>query len=169
MDERLTPDMLRAATLLGGVGTFFGPVFGAGVVIALQKLLAEKVGAWVTVIIGAIFRGLCAGLPQGCRGGTAAVARPAQPLVSAVVQNAGQTCSAGTACWCNAASMIRYRIALRFTKAPCRVPVPVDQIAARGRSLPGLATSSGNQPICKHTLKLSLVIAPSSRRSWEAS
>ncbi|WP_092005029.1 branched-chain amino acid ABC transporter permease [Polaromonas sp. OV174] len=42
-------------TLLGGVGTFFGPVFGAGIVISLQNLLADKVGSWVTVIIGAIF------------------------------------------------------------------------------------------------------------------
>ncbi len=42
-------------TLLGGVGTFFGPVFGAGIVIALQDMLADKVGSWVTVIIGAIF------------------------------------------------------------------------------------------------------------------
>jgi branched-chain amino acid transport system permease protein len=42
-------------SLLGGVGTFFGPVFGAGVVVALQDLLADKVGAWVNVIIGAIF------------------------------------------------------------------------------------------------------------------
>jgi len=42
-------------SLLGGVGTFFGPVFGAGIVVALQNLLADKVGAYVTVIIGAIF------------------------------------------------------------------------------------------------------------------
>jgi branched-chain amino acid transport system permease protein len=42
-------------TLLGGVGTFFGPVLGAGIVISLQNLLADKVGSWVTVIIGAIF------------------------------------------------------------------------------------------------------------------
>ena len=42
-------------TLLGGVGTFFGPVLGAGIVIALQDMLADKVGSWVTVIIGAIF------------------------------------------------------------------------------------------------------------------
>ena len=42
-------------TLLGGVGTFFGPVFGAGIVISLQDLLADKVGSWVTVIIGVIF------------------------------------------------------------------------------------------------------------------
>jgi branched-chain amino acid transport system permease protein len=42
-------------SLLGGVGTFFGPVFGAGIVISLQDELADKVGAWVTVIIGAIF------------------------------------------------------------------------------------------------------------------
>jgi branched-chain amino acid transport system permease protein len=42
-------------SLMGGVGTFFGPVLGAGVVVSLQDLLADKVGAWVTVIIGAIF------------------------------------------------------------------------------------------------------------------
>jgi branched-chain amino acid transport system permease protein len=42
-------------SLLGGVGTFFGPVLGAGLVIALQNMLADKVGEWVTVIIGAIF------------------------------------------------------------------------------------------------------------------
>ena len=42
-------------TLLGGVGTFFGPVLGSGIVIALQNLLADKVGSWVTVIIGGIF------------------------------------------------------------------------------------------------------------------
>jgi branched-chain amino acid transport system permease protein len=42
-------------SLLGGVGTFLGPVIGAGLVIWLQDTLADKVGAWVTVIIGAIF------------------------------------------------------------------------------------------------------------------
>ena len=42
-------------TLLGGVGTFFGPVVGAGAVISLQNLLADKVGSWVTVIIGVVF------------------------------------------------------------------------------------------------------------------
>ena len=42
-------------TLLGGVGTLFGPVLGSGIVIALQNLLADKVGSWVNVIIGVIF------------------------------------------------------------------------------------------------------------------
>ncbi len=42
-------------TLLGGSGTFFGPVLGAGVVITLQDVLSDRVGSWVTVIIGAIF------------------------------------------------------------------------------------------------------------------
>jgi branched-chain amino acid transport system permease protein len=42
-------------SLLGGVGTFFGPVVGAGIVVALQDTLADKVGSWVNVIIGAIF------------------------------------------------------------------------------------------------------------------
>ncbi|WP_341907900.1 branched-chain amino acid ABC transporter permease [Polaromonas sp. YR568] len=41
--------------LLGGVGTFFGPVMGSTIVISLQNLLADKVGAWVNVIIGVIF------------------------------------------------------------------------------------------------------------------
>jgi branched-chain amino acid transport system permease protein len=41
--------------LLGGVGTFLGPVVGAGIVVALQDTLADKVGEWVTVIIGVIF------------------------------------------------------------------------------------------------------------------
>jgi branched-chain amino acid transport system permease protein len=42
-------------TLLGGSGTFLGPVVGAGVVLTLQQYLSERVGAWVSVIIGAIF------------------------------------------------------------------------------------------------------------------
>ncbi|MBT9456501.1 MAG: branched-chain amino acid ABC transporter permease [Burkholderiaceae bacterium] len=42
-------------TLLGGMGTFAGPVVGAFTIIGLQNFLADRVGAWVTVIIGAIF------------------------------------------------------------------------------------------------------------------
>ena len=42
-------------TLLGGTGTFLGPVLGAGLVISLQQYLSERVGSWVSVIIGAIF------------------------------------------------------------------------------------------------------------------
>ncbi|MDB5998643.1 MAG: transporter permease [Rhizobacter sp.] len=42
-------------TLLGGMGTFAGPVIGAFTIIALQNFLSDRVGSWVTVIIGAIF------------------------------------------------------------------------------------------------------------------
>ncbi|HUO96193.1 MAG TPA: branched-chain amino acid ABC transporter permease [Steroidobacteraceae bacterium] len=42
-------------TLLGGTGTFFGPVVGAAVVVTLEEYLSDIVGGWVTVIIGAIF------------------------------------------------------------------------------------------------------------------
>ena len=42
-------------TLLGGVGTAFGPVVGAGVIVTLQNELADKVGSLVTVIMGMIF------------------------------------------------------------------------------------------------------------------
>jgi branched-chain amino acid transport system permease protein len=41
-------------TLLGGMGTIFGPVVGAAVVVGLQFFLAG-LGQWVTVITGAIF------------------------------------------------------------------------------------------------------------------
>jgi len=41
--------------LVGGVGTILGPVIGAGVIITLQNELADKVGPWVTVIMGVIF------------------------------------------------------------------------------------------------------------------
>lgn len=42
-------------TLLGGMGTFAGPVVGAFTIVGLQNFLADRVGAWVTVIIGATF------------------------------------------------------------------------------------------------------------------
>jgi branched-chain amino acid transport system permease protein len=41
-------------TLVGGLGTVFGPVIGAVVIVAMQTYLAEF-GQWVTVIQGAIF------------------------------------------------------------------------------------------------------------------
>ncbi|MEP6546426.1 MAG: branched-chain amino acid ABC transporter permease [Gammaproteobacteria bacterium] len=42
-------------TLLGGSGTFLGPALGAILVISLQEYLSGLVGAWVSVMIGAIF------------------------------------------------------------------------------------------------------------------
>ena len=42
-------------TLLGGTGTFFGPVAGAAIVVTLQEYLSDLVGGWVTAIIGAVF------------------------------------------------------------------------------------------------------------------
>ncbi|SEI75423.1 branched-chain amino acid transport system permease protein [Allopseudospirillum japonicum] len=43
-------------TLLGGVGTLFGPVVGAATVVSLQNYLAQgPLGSWVTVILGLIF------------------------------------------------------------------------------------------------------------------
>lgn len=42
-------------TLLGGLGTLVGPAAGALVIVALENELADKVGPWVTVIMGSIF------------------------------------------------------------------------------------------------------------------
>ncbi|MBK9136359.1 MAG: branched-chain amino acid ABC transporter permease [Betaproteobacteria bacterium] len=41
-------------TLLGGLGTVFGPVVGAAVIVTMQNYLAQ-LGAWVTVVQGVIF------------------------------------------------------------------------------------------------------------------
>lgn len=41
-------------TLVGGLGTMFGPIGGAFVIVAMQNYFAE-LGSWVTVIQGAIF------------------------------------------------------------------------------------------------------------------
>jgi branched-chain amino acid transport system permease protein len=41
-------------SLVGGLGTVFGPILGAGVLIAMQNYLAQF-GSWVTVIQGVIF------------------------------------------------------------------------------------------------------------------
>jgi branched-chain amino acid transport system permease protein len=41
-------------TLLGGVGTIFGPAVGALVIVSMENYLAE-LGSWVTVIQGVIF------------------------------------------------------------------------------------------------------------------
>jgi branched-chain amino acid transport system permease protein len=41
-------------TLLGGLGTIFGPVVGALIIITMENYLAQ-LGAWVTIVQGAIF------------------------------------------------------------------------------------------------------------------
>jgi branched-chain amino acid transport system permease protein len=41
-------------TLLGGMGTLFGPVVGAAVIVTMQNYLAQ-LGAWVTIVQGVIF------------------------------------------------------------------------------------------------------------------
>ncbi len=41
-------------TLLGGMGTIFGPLVGGALIVAMQNYLATF-GAWVTIIQGAIF------------------------------------------------------------------------------------------------------------------
>ena len=41
-------------TLLGGLGTIFGPVVGALIIISMENYLAQ-LGAWVTIVQGVIF------------------------------------------------------------------------------------------------------------------
>jgi branched-chain amino acid transport system permease protein len=41
-------------TLLGGMGTIFGPLIGAAVIVTMQNYFAGF-GAWVTVLQGVIF------------------------------------------------------------------------------------------------------------------
>jgi branched-chain amino acid transport system permease protein len=41
-------------TLVGGLGTIFGPIVGAFFIVAMENYLAQ-VGQWVLVIQGAVF------------------------------------------------------------------------------------------------------------------
>ncbi|MDQ3059458.1 MAG: branched-chain amino acid ABC transporter permease [Pseudomonadota bacterium] len=75
-------------TLLGGVGTFFGPVLGSGIVIALQNLLADKVGSWVTVIIGVIFVVCVLAFRKGIVGELHAFRERRQQAATKIIRNA---------------------------------------------------------------------------------
>jgi branched-chain amino acid transport system permease protein len=39
----------------GWLGTILGPAVGSATIVTLQNELADKVGSWVTVIMGVIF------------------------------------------------------------------------------------------------------------------
>lgn len=60
-------------TLLGGAGTFFGPVIGAALIVTLQEYLSDIVGGWVTVIIGAVFVACVLAFRRGVVGELAAL------------------------------------------------------------------------------------------------
>jgi branched-chain amino acid transport system permease protein len=55
-------------TLVGGVGTLFGPVIGAFAIVGLQDQLADQVGSWVQVILGATFVACVLGFRRGVVG-----------------------------------------------------------------------------------------------------
>jgi len=55
-------------TLLGGMGTFTGPVIGAFTIVGLQNFLADQVGSWVQVIIGVTFIACVLAFRQGVVG-----------------------------------------------------------------------------------------------------
>ncbi len=63
-------------TLVGGMGTLLGPVVGAFVIVSLQNYLADKVGAWVQVIIGSAFVLCVLALRKGIVGTIAARLQP---------------------------------------------------------------------------------------------
>jgi branched-chain amino acid transport system permease protein len=63
-------------TLLGGTGTFFGPVIGAAIVVTLQEYLSDIVGGWVTVIIGAVFIACVLAFRRGIVGELTVLLRP---------------------------------------------------------------------------------------------
>ncbi len=54
-------------TLLGGMGTIFGPLVGAALIVSMQNYLASF-GAWVTVIQGVVFVLVVLILPKGIIG-----------------------------------------------------------------------------------------------------
>jgi branched-chain amino acid transport system permease protein len=62
-------------SLLGGMGSVYGPIVGAFSITALENELSDKVGSFVTVIIGAIFVICVLAFRRGLVGETAALYR----------------------------------------------------------------------------------------------
>ena len=54
-------------TLVGGMGTLFGPLVGAAVIVSMENYLAQ-LGAWVTVVQGFIFVGCVLAFRRGIIG-----------------------------------------------------------------------------------------------------
>jgi branched-chain amino acid transport system permease protein len=73
--QQATSGQVILMTLLGGTGTFFGPVVGAAIVLTLQEYLSDLVGGWVTAIIGAIFVACVLSFRRGIVGELAAYLR----------------------------------------------------------------------------------------------
>jgi branched-chain amino acid transport system permease protein len=61
-------------TLVGGLGTIFGPVVGAAIIVAMQTQLVSF-GQWVTIIQGAIFVACVLAFRRGIAGELAALLR----------------------------------------------------------------------------------------------
>ncbi|MCX7892640.1 MAG: branched-chain amino acid ABC transporter permease [Burkholderiales bacterium] len=66
-------------TLVGGLGTLFGPVVGAAVIVTMQNYLAQ-LGAWVTVVQGAIFVVCVMAFRRGIVGELGALFRAKKPV-----------------------------------------------------------------------------------------
>lgn len=62
-------------SLLGGMGSVYGPIIGAFSITGLENELSDKVGSFVTVIIGAIFVICVLAFRRGLVGETAALYR----------------------------------------------------------------------------------------------
>lgn len=76
-------------TLVGGMGTLFGPVVGAATIVGLQSELADKVGPWVTVIMGFIFVACVLTMRTGIVGELSALRIRSKHLAAAVQASAG--------------------------------------------------------------------------------
>jgi len=69
-------------TLVGGLGTIFGPAVGAALVVGLQNQLADKVGSKVTIIMGLIFIFCVHSFRKGIVGEAASYMRRPRRLVA---------------------------------------------------------------------------------------
>ncbi|MPW19251.1 branched-chain amino acid ABC transporter permease [Paraburkholderia sp. CNPSo 3157] len=55
-------------TLVGGLGTLYGPVIGAFLIVSLENQLATTAGSWSQVILGLVFIACVSGFRQGIAG-----------------------------------------------------------------------------------------------------
>jgi len=73
-------------TLIGGVGTLLGPSVGAALVVGMESTLADKVGSWVTVIMGALFMLCVLAFRRGIVGELASLFRMRETAVQEIAE-----------------------------------------------------------------------------------
>ena len=101
-------------TLIGGMGTMFGPLVGALVVVAMEYYLAS-IGGWIPVIEGAVFVVCVLGFRDGLRSEASGRRPPGRPTTKTLKQWRKVHVQESYSCRCDADCVLRH-----YDPGPCR-------------------------------------------------